>query len=127
MKKPAILLVLAMLAPLATVGFAGLALAKDAHLCTGAPCTGTNRSDNLWEYYRDGHRDVILGRRGDDRLRAETNNRDRDELRGHGGGDILNVRDGDEKDLVVGGPGRDHCVADSYGEIGVGCEGIRVR
>ena len=70
---------------------------------------------------------MILGRRGDDRLHAETNNRDRDELRGQGGRDILNVRDGDEKDLVVGGPGRDHCIADSYKEIGVGCEGIRVR
>jgi len=40
---------------------------------------------------------------------------------------ILNVADGDERDLVAGGPGRDHCVADSYGEIGVGCEGVRIR
>ena len=69
----------------------------------------------------------ILGRRGDDRLHAETNNRDRDELRGQGGSDILNVADGDEKDLVAGGHGRDHCVADSHGEIGVGCERIKDR
>jgi hypothetical protein len=103
------------------------ALAKDAHMCTGSPCTGTNQADNLWEFPHDGRNDVILGRRGDDRLHAETNNRDRDELRGQGGGDILNVAYGDGNDLVAGGPGRDHCVADSYREIGVGCEWVRIR
>jgi hypothetical protein len=127
MKRLLAVLAAAILASLATGGLASVALAKDAHMCTASPCTGTNRADNLWEYYRDGHRDVILGRRGDDRLHAETNNRDADELRGQGGADILNSADGDERDLVVGGPGRDHCIVDSYREIGVGCEGVRVR
>jgi RTX calcium-binding nonapeptide repeat (4 copies) len=119
--------VLAAGAMLATVGFAGVALAQDAHMCTGSPCKGTNHADNLWEFYRDGRPDLILGRGGNDRLHAETNNRDRDELRGGPGSDILDVSDRDTRDRVEGGPGRDHCIADSRKEIGAGCEGIRIR
>jgi RTX calcium-binding nonapeptide repeat (4 copies) len=119
------IVILAGLVALMSVLFASVALAM-AHQCSGRPCIGTRHADTLYE--RPGNRvpDTIYGRGGGDVLKAQEHTRDRDRLYGNRGRDRLNVRDGDNKDTVRGGPGHDVCIADYDTEIGRGCEVWRV-
>jgi len=111
---------------LITVLFASGALAI-AHQCAGSPCTGTNGPDKLYERGGNGTGDRIYGRGGGDVLLANEWTRDRDILRGGRGKDRLNVNDGDSRDTVSGGKRFDICIVDSRGELGGGCEAVRVH
>jgi|SRR5215218_1642021 len=119
------IVVFAGLVALMTALCAPVALAM-AHQCAGRPCIGTNGRDVLDERPGNGVPDTIYGRRGGDVLRAQYYRRDRDLLYGNRGADRLNVRDGDQRDHVRGGPGFDVCIADYDTEIGRGCERVRV-
>ena len=95
------------------------------HQCSGRPCTGTNSANYLDERPGNGTPDAIYGRGGRDRLDASYWRRDRDVLRGNSGRDRLNVRDGDTRDIVSGGPGFDVCIVNSLAEVGASCERVR--
>lgn len=113
------------------IGIAALIVALDApaygamaHRCNGSPCTGTNSANYLDERAGNGTPDSIFGRRGRDHLDAGSYTNDRDRLHGDRGIDHLNVLDGDNRDTVYGGPGRDTCVVDSRAELGGGCQRV---
>jgi hypothetical protein len=117
---------LAGLVALMSVLFTSVALALVHHQCSGRPCIGTRHADVLVERPGNRVRDAIYGRGRGDILRAQEHKRDRDRLYGNSGSDRLNVRDGDNKDTVKGGPGHDVCIADYNTEIRRGCEVWRV-
>jgi len=112
---------------LMTVLFTSAALALLGHQCAGSPCTGTNGPNKLYERGGNGTGDRIYGRGGGDVLLANEWTRDRDILRGGRGKDRLNVNDGDSRDTVSGGKRFDICIVDSRGELGGGCEAVRVH
>ena len=107
---------------LMVVMFAPIALAVDKQ-CTTRPCEGTNERDTLYE--RGGREvpDIIYGKRGNDRIRADIFGADRDVLYGNRGNDVLNAQDGDGRDVLYGGPGYDRCLVDE-GDSYVGCEEV---
>lgn len=101
---------------------AGAALAV-TKTCGGIPCNGTENEDTLYE--RQGTvRDVIYGFGGKDVIDANTFNFDRDRVFGGDRGDKLLVNDGDGRDVVKGGMGRDVCFIDP-GDRAVNCEVTR--
>jgi hypothetical protein len=107
---------------------AGAALAANQRIqCTGIPCTASGRSDLVFERIGNGVRDRILLRGGDDQVRANTYSRDRDVIKGQAGFDLIYVNDGDTRDRVYGGKGRDKCYVDSRSEAVAGCSRIIVR
>lgn len=110
---------------LVIVLFAGAALAS-GHQCAGRPCTGTNSANTLYERPGNGVPDAIYGRGGRDVLHAESYRRDADRLYGNRGAAKLRANDGDTRDSVSGGPGFDVYKVDSRGEVGRGCEAVRV-
>ena len=110
---------------LITVLLASVALAA-GHQCTGRPCIGTSTKNVLVERRGNGVSDGIYGRGGRDVLRAGRYTRDTDRLHGNRGRDRLIVLDGDTRDKVSGGPGRDTCYIDDDREIGRSCEVIVV-
>jgi hypothetical protein len=105
-------ILLVMVGLLMVVAGAGVALAV-TKTCTSVPCRGTSAADVLRERVGNGKRDVIIGGRSADRLRADRYGADTDNLDGGRGNDRLNVLDGDFKDRAVGGPGNhDVCFVD---------------
>jgi Ca2+-binding RTX toxin-like protein len=87
------------------------------------PCNGTNGDDLMHE--RQGTvKDVIYGKGGEDVLDANNFNFDRDRLYGGDRGDKLLANDGDGRDVVKGGKGRDVCYVDP-GDRTVNCNVVR--
>lgn len=119
MRRIAVVLGLAMLFALVAAG-AALAVTKT---CGGIPCNGTDNEDTLYE--RKGTvRDVIYGFDEEDVIDANTFNFDKDRVFGGDRGDKLLVNDGDGRDVVKGGMGRDVCFIDP-GDRAVNCEVTR--
>lgn len=102
---------------------AGAALAVQ-RICDSRLCTGTNNEDLLYERVGD-REDRIFGLRGPDLIDANTFNGESDGLFGQDGRDRLLSNDGDKRDTVRGGPGRDTCIVDR-GDERVSCEVVRV-
>ena len=91
--------------------------------CQNVPCNGTDNEDTLYE--RKGTvRDAIYGFGEEDVIDANTFNFDRDRVFGGDRGDKLLVNDGDSRDVVKGGQGRDVCLIDP-GDRAVNCEVTR--
>lgn len=93
--------------------------------CTSKPCRGTDARDVLYE--RNGNRvaDKIYGLGRGDHINAGTFERDRDQLWGGQGNDVLRTNDGDGNDNLNGGPGTDTCTGDigaDYADVAVNCE-----
>lgn len=119
MRRIAMMAGLTMLFALVAAG-AALAVTKT---CGGIPCNGTENEDTLYE--RQGTvRDAIYGFGGKDVIDANTFNFDRDRVFGGDRGDKLLVNDGDGRDVVKGGMGRDVCFIDP-GDRAVNCEVTR--
>jgi hypothetical protein len=119
MRRMALALGLAIMFALVAAGTA-LAVTKT---CSAIPCDGTDNRDVLYE--RVGTKaDNISGLDGEDVIDANTFNFDRDRLFGGDRGDKLLVNDGDGRDVVKGGAGRDICYVDP-GDRRVNCEVVR--
>lgn len=119
MRRIAMVVGLAMLFAMVAAG-AALAVTKT---CGGIPCNGTDNEDTLYE--RKGTvKDAIYGFDGKDVIDANTFNFDRDRVFGGDRGDKLLVNDGDGRDVVKGGAGRDVCLIDP-GDRAVNCEVVR--
>jgi Ca2+-binding RTX toxin-like protein len=111
------------LAAVLVFAVAGVALAIQG-LCGSFPCVGTNNDDVLYE--RTGSKaDHIFGLKGRDTIDANTFNSDKDLLHGQEHNDRLLSNDGDRRDEVKGGPGRDICIIDR-GDEHLRCEVVRV-
>jgi len=95
--------------------------------CTGWPCYATGKSDLIYEREGNRLRDRILLRGGDDQVRANAYTRDRDVIKGSSGYDLIYVDDGDTRDKVYGGKGRDKCFVDAASEVIQGCSRIIVQ
>jgi Ca2+-binding RTX toxin-like protein len=95
--------------------------------CTGWPCYATGKSDLIYEREGNRLRDRILLRGGDDQVRANAYTRDRDVIKGSSGYDLIYVDDGDTRDKVYGGKGRDKCYVDAASEVIQGCSRIIVQ
>ncbi len=107
------ILLVAVAVAMLTVGIAGIAVAK-TFVCQAVPCEGTNNPDQIGE--RNGSvRDVIRANGGDDSVNADRASMDADRVSGKDGDDVLNVGDGDIRDIVSGGPGFDTCIVDVGG------------
>jgi hypothetical protein len=114
------------LVALFTLVVAGVAIAV-TKTCSSVPCRGTPAADLLKERVGNGNRDVIIGGRGNDQLRAGRYTNDTDELHGGRGNDRLNVLDGDFRDRAVGGRGNDDfCLVDDDAELSASCEGFGI-
>jgi hypothetical protein len=88
-----------------TALFAGVAVAKN-FVCKAVPCVGTANPDVITE--RKGSVvDVIRAGDGDDGVDAGAAGKDRDDVLGQGGNDVLFVQDGDFRDNANCGPGPD--------------------
>jgi hypothetical protein len=98
------------------------ALAVDMQ-CTFRPCEGTGDRDTLYERGGRGVPDIIYGRDGNDRIRADIFGADRDVLYGGRGDDRLNAQDGDGRDVLYGGRGFDICSVDENDSYR-GCEEV---
>jgi hypothetical protein len=83
-----------------------------------ATIMGTDQSDKLFESQRA---DTISGLRAADTLRAKQFAFDTDKLYGGKGKDLLNARDGDDRDTLDGDEGTDKCVGDQ-GDTYISCE-----
>ena len=119
MRRIAMVVGLAMLFAMVAAG-AALAVTKT---CQNVPCTGTQNEDLLYE--REGTvRDAIYGFGEEDVIDANTFNFDKDRVFGGDRGDKLLVNDGDGRDVVKGGMGRDVCFVDE-GDRAVNCEVTR--
>jgi hypothetical protein len=95
--------------------------------CTGIPCYATGKSDLIFERQGNRLRDRILLRDGDDQVRANAYGRDRDVIKGSSGYDLINVNDGDTRDKIFGGRGRDKCYVDATSEAISDCSRIIVQ
>jgi hypothetical protein len=95
--------------------------------CTGIPCYATGKSDLVYERQGNRLRDRILLRGGDDQVRANAYGRDRDVIKGSSGYDLIYVDDGDTKDKIYGGKGRDKCYVDAKSEAISGCSQVIVQ
>ena len=89
------------------------------------PCNGGD-ADNLMHEREGTVKDVIYGRGGHDVLDANNFNFDKDRLHGGAIGDKLLSNDGDGRDVVKGGAGRDVCYIDR-GDRTRNCNVVRVR
>ena len=67
----------------------------------------------------------IIGTRGADDILAQLINRDRDIVHAKQGRDFINVRDGDSRDRVDCGKGRDVVRANRHDNIANNCERVR--
>jgi Ca2+-binding RTX toxin-like protein len=84
-----------------------------------ATISGTAERDILVESQLD---DVINARAGDDKVKAQFKQWDKDELRGNSGDDLLRADDGDDWDIVNGGAGNeDLCIGDAEDDF-LNCE-----
>lgn len=111
-----------------TKGLVGAKMLSNQRIqCTGVPCVGTGTSDLILERIGDGKKDRILLRGGDDQVRANTYNRDRDIIKGSSGNDLIYTDDRDRKDRIYGGKGGDKCYVTAKREAVSGCETIILR
>jgi hypothetical protein len=101
-----------------------LAIVKE---CTDRPCYGTKGPDILYERPIEGRGDSIWARGGADVIHAEDYSDDGGIVGGGRSRDRLRVDDGDTKDTAHGSRGFDVCIVDSRGEVGRGCDVVRVR
>ncbi len=108
MKRTVLMLAFVMVAVLVAVPVAYAATFR----CDEVPCLGTSQKDKIGERAGDGKRDVIRAKGADDRIKADRYGGDADRLYGQGGDDALNALDGDGRDYLEGGPGRDACAGD---------------
>jgi Ca2+-binding RTX toxin-like protein len=92
--------------------------------CHGIPCTASGNDDLVYERVGNRKKDRILLRGGDDQVRADTFKRDKDIIKGSSGFDLIYVNDGDTKDRIFGGKGRDKCYVDAASEVVSGCSQI---
>jgi RTX calcium-binding nonapeptide repeat (4 copies) len=107
MRRLAMMLGLVMLLVVVATGVA-LAVTKT---CNDIPCEGTNNEDILHE--RKGTvKDAIYGFKAHDILDANNFSHERDRLYGGDNGDKLLANDGDGRDVLRGGKGRDRCFGD---------------
>lgn len=139
MRKMAMLV--AVLAALLTLG-AGSVLAQEAApagvkgavvksnqtiQCTGVPCVATGNDDLVFERIGNRLKDRILLKGGDDQVRANAYGNDKDVIKGTSGFDLIYVDDGDTKDRIFGGKGRDKCYVDARSEAVSGCSRVIVQ
>jgi Ca2+-binding RTX toxin-like protein len=110
---------LAMLLALAAAG-AAMAVTKT---CSNIPCIGTDNNDVLYERIGD-DQDRIRGLDGRDVIDANTFDPDRDVLLGGPGRDRLLTNDTDGNDVANGGRARDTCYV-SKGDTTRSCEVLR--
>ena len=125
MRRVAMMLGMAMVFAVLAAGVAGAADRFNEINCENRnlPCNGTNRDDLMHER-QGGVKDVINGKDGKDVLDANNFNFDRDRLSGGDAGDKILANDGDGRDVLRGGAGRDICYADP-GDRTVGCNVVR--
>jgi hypothetical protein len=95
--------------------------------CTGIPCYATGKDDLVYEREGNRLRDRIILGGGDDQVRANAYTRDRDVIKGRSGYDLIYVDDGDTRDKIYGGRGRDKCYVDARSEAIRGCSRIIVQ
>ena len=95
--------------------------------CTGIPCYATGKDDLVYERQGNRLRDRIILRGGDDQVRANAFTRDRDVIKGSSGYDLIYVDDGDTRDKIYGGKGRDKCYVDARSEAISGCSRVIVQ
>jgi hypothetical protein len=109
--------------------FAAVALAEGQLIqCRNVlPCTGGSGNDKVLERIGDGKDDHILPKGGDDSVLANKYTADTDVVSGGGGGDRINVADGDKLDTANGGKGRDLCIVDARREVGTSCASVDVQ
>lgn len=60
-------------------------------------------------------------------MRANTYGRDKDVIKGTSGFDLIYVDDGDTRDRIFGGKGRDKCYVDARSEAVAGCSQVIVQ
>jgi len=109
----------------ALVLVSGVAFAKTFQ-CTQPDCFGTNNPDRIMERQGNGKQDDIHAKRAGDVVRADRFTNDTDVLRGDGGPDRLNSRDGDGRDVIICGDGNDTAVIDADDTVTDGCEEVLV-
>ena len=96
--------------------------------CTNVlPCTGGSGDDKILERIGDGKDDQIIARGGRDLVLANKYTADTDVVSGGGGGDKINVADGDKLDTANGGTGGDLCIVDARREAGTSCAVVDVQ
>ena len=95
--------------------------------CTGIPCYATGKDDLVYERQGNRLRDRIILRGGDDQVRANAFTRDKDVIKGSSGYDLIYVDDGDTRDKIYGGKGRDKCYVDARSEAIRGCSRVIVQ
>ena len=115
--------VMALSAFIATAAYAGNQIIR----CAGIPCYATGKSDLVYERKGNGLNDRIILRGGNDQVRAQGYTRDRDVIKGGSGYDLIYVDDGDTKDKIYGGRGRDKCFVDAKSEAVSGCSRVIVQ
>ena len=91
--------------------------------CDVIPCVGTDTKDLMYERVGT-KKDRIFGLKSDDLIDANTFTGDKDQLYGQDGRDRLLSNDGDRRDVVKGGKGRDTCIVDR-GDRTSSCEIVR--
>jgi hypothetical protein len=124
------LMMVAVLALVVVPLFAAVALAAEGQLiqCTNVlPCTGGSGDDKILERIGDGKDDQIVARGGRDLVLANKYTADTDVVSGGGGGDRINVADGDKLDTANGGKGGDLCIVDARREAGTSCASVDVQ
>jgi Ca2+-binding RTX toxin-like protein len=92
--------------------------------CTGVPCVASGNRDLVFERIGNGKKDRIILKGGDDQVRANAYGRDKDVIKGSAGFDLIYVDDGDTRDRIFGGKGRDKCYVDARSEVVSGCSVI---
>jgi hypothetical protein len=124
------LMMVAVLALVVVPLFGAVALAAEGQLiqCTNVlPCTGGSGDDKILERIGDGKDDQIVARGGRDLVLANKYTADTDVVSGGGGGDRINVADGDKLDTANGGKGGDLCIVDARREAGTSCASVDVQ
>ncbi len=118
---------LAMVMVLCVMAVGAAFAANQVIRCAGIPCVASGNSDLVYERARNGLNDEIYLKGGDDQVRAAAYTRDRDEIYGSSGYDLIYVDDGDTNDRIRGGRGNDKCYVDARVEIVSGCSVVIVR
>jgi hypothetical protein len=90
------------------------------------PCIASGNNDLVYERKGNGKRDRILLKGGSDQVRANTYIRDKDVIKGGPGFDLIYTDDGDKRDRIYGGKGRDKCYVDAKSEAIRGCSKVIV-
>ena len=84
--------------------------------CTDVPCYGTSKFEVIGERKGKGKQDDIYARGGWDQVNAHRWGNDKDVLRGQKGNEFLNSKDGDGRDILICGSGREEMVKADPGD-----------